>query len=209
MINERQKTKANLTSMSVQSAGGQHLRVPLDGVVNQGVWSLDRSILTGETEFRTVNPKSLNVSTRDFWLRNKRGRKICEVHEMDNAPNDDVRAQIQPHDAIAEISKVLWHLRGILAILLILFLILSVAMYYVGGAVDATTRTQSSFGQTFYFCAVTALTIGYGDVVPTTVLGRIVAVLLGLLGVLATGVATGSAVYGIQMAAQRAGLLPR
>jgi voltage-gated potassium channel len=128
---------------------------------------------------------------------------------MDNAPNDDVRAQINPRHAIAEISKVLWHLRGILAILLILFLILSVTMYYVGGAVGATTRTQSSLGETFYFCAVTALTIGYGDVVPTTVLGRIVAVLLGLLGVLITGVVTGSAVYGIQMAAQRAGLLPR
>jgi voltage-gated potassium channel len=128
---------------------------------------------------------------------------------MDNAPNDDVRAQINPRHAIAEISKVLWHLRGILAILLILFLILSVTMYYVGGAVDAITRTQSSLGETFYFCAVTALTIGYGDVVPTTVLGRIVAVLLGLLGVLITGVVTGSAVYGIQMAAQRAGLLPR
>jgi heavy metal translocating P-type ATPase len=31
-------------------------RVPLDGVVSQGVSSLDRSILTGETEFKTVKP---------------------------------------------------------------------------------------------------------------------------------------------------------
>jgi Cu+-exporting ATPase len=31
-------------------------RVPLDGVVTQGVSSLDRSILTGETEFKTVKP---------------------------------------------------------------------------------------------------------------------------------------------------------
>lgn len=128
---------------------------------------------------------------------------------MDNAPDDGIRARINPRHAIVEIATVLWHLRGILAILLILFLILSVTMYYVGGAVDAITRTQSSLGETFYFCAVTALTIGYGDVVTTTVLGRIVAVLLGLLGVLITGVVTGSAVYGIQMAAQRAGLLPR
>jgi voltage-gated potassium channel len=128
---------------------------------------------------------------------------------MDNAAKDAVRARIQPRHAIAEFAMVLWHLRAILAILLTLFLILSVAMYYVGGAVDASTRTQSSPGQTFYFCAVTALTIGYGDVVPTTMLGRIVAVLLGLLGVLMTGVITASAVYAIQVAAQRAGLLPR
>jgi voltage-gated potassium channel len=139
----------------------------------------------------------------------KNSLKKCEVRDMNDAPRNDVRAQIQPGQAIAEIARVLWHLRGILAILLILFLMLSVAMYYVGGAVDAITRTRSSLGEIFYFCAVTALTIGYGDVIPTTTLGRIFAVLLGLLGVLMTGVVTASAVYGIQVAAQRAGLLPR
>ncbi|WP_158903981.1 potassium channel family protein [Burkholderia sp. L27(2015)] len=125
---------------------------------------------------------------------------------MDDAGNEVVRARIQPRQAIAEFAKVLWHLRAILAMLLILFLALSAAMYSVGGAVDTATRTPSSVGQTFYFCAVTALTIGYGDVIPTTTLGRIVAVSLGLLGVLITGVVTASAVYAIQVAARRAGL---
>ena len=128
---------------------------------------------------------------------------------MNDAPRSDVRARIQPGHAIAEIARVLWHLRSILIILLVLFVVLSVAMYYVGGAVNASTRTHSSPGETFYFCAVTALTIGYGDVVPTTTLGRIFAILLGLLGVLMTGVITASTVYGIQVAAQRAGLLHR
>lgn len=128
---------------------------------------------------------------------------------MDTSDGDDDRAQIKPYNAIVEIAKVLWHLRGILAILPALFLILSVAMYYAGGAVDLVTKAPSSLGQIFYFCAVTALTIGYGDVVPTTVLGRIIAVLLGLLGVLMTGVVTASVVYGIQVAARRAGLLSR
>ncbi|MFK4445910.1 voltage-gated potassium channel [Caballeronia udeis] len=128
---------------------------------------------------------------------------------MNDTPKNPVRAQIQPKHAIAEIARVLWHLRSFLTFLLILFLTLSVTMHYFGGTVDTSTRTQSSLGQTFYFCAVAALTIGYGDVVPTTVLGRIVAVLLGLLGVLMTGVVTASAVYGIQVAGQRAGLLPR
>lgn len=49
-------------------------------------------------------------------------------------------------------------MRGILAILR-LFLILSVAMYLPGGAVNTSTRTPSSMSETFYFCAVTALTI--------------------------------------------------
>ena len=126
---------------------------------------------------------------------------------MDNAAKESINVQIQPQHAIAEFARILWHLRTILAILLMLFLVLSVAMYYVGGPVDVATRTQSSLGHTFYFCAVTALTIGYGDVVPTSTLGRIFAILLGLQGVLITGVVTASAVYAIQVAAHRAGLL--
>lgn len=122
---------------------------------------------------------------------------------------DDPRAQISPRVAVVEIARVLWHLRGILAVLLLLFVGLSIAMYYVGGAVDMVTRTPSSPGETLYFCAITALTIGYGDIAPTTATGRLIAVLLGFLGVLMTGVIAGATVYGIQVAAQRAGLLPR
>ncbi|CAB3651769.1 hypothetical protein LMG24238_01185 [Paraburkholderia sediminicola] len=124
---------------------------------------------------------------------------------MANAAENAARTRIQPQRAIAEFAKVLWHLRAILVMLLILFLVLSIAMYYFGGAVDVATRTHASLGHTFYFCAVTALTIGYGDVVPTTTPGLILAVLLGLLGVLITGVVTGSAVYAIQLAAHLIG----
>jgi voltage-gated potassium channel len=128
---------------------------------------------------------------------------------MDNGTEDDLRAHISPRIAVAEVFKVLWHLRRILAIMVVLFFVLSVLMFYGGGAVNVTTRAQSSPGETLYFCAITALTIGYGDIVPTTTLGRIIAVLLGLLGVLMTGLITGSTVYGIQAAAQRAGLRSR
>ncbi|PQV50052.1 voltage-gated potassium channel [Paraburkholderia sp. BL21I4N1] len=127
----------------------------------------------------------------------------------DPSAHGNARAQIRAHDAIAEFTRVLWLLRHILAILLAIFFMLSIAMYYLGGTVGAASRAPSSLGETLYFCAVTALTIGYGDVVPTFALGRIIAVLLGLLGVLLTGVVTASAVYAIQFAAQRAGLLPR
>lgn len=128
---------------------------------------------------------------------------------MDNDTEDALRAEISPRIAIAEIARVLWHLRGILAILFVLAFCLTIAMYYVGGAVNVSTRAPSSIGETIYFCAVTLLTIGYGDIVPTTTLGRIISVLLGFLGVLMTGVIAGSTVYGIQEAAHRAGLLPR
>jgi voltage-gated potassium channel len=128
---------------------------------------------------------------------------------MSSTAKEHTSRPIRPHEAIAEFSRILWHLRSIFAVMLTLFLFLGVAMYYLGGPVQAATRMQASFGEVIYFCSVTALTIGYGDIVPTTVLGRITAVLLGLLGVLMTGLVTAAAVYAIQVAAQRAGILPR
>jgi voltage-gated potassium channel len=43
-------------------------------------------------------------------------------------------------------------------------------------------------------------------VVPTTTLGRIDAILLGVVGLLVTGVVTAAAVRGVQEAARRAGI---
>jgi len=129
---------------------------------------------------------------------------------MENPAEDPTaHARIQPRDAIGEFAKVLSHLRGLLIILLSTYVMLSIVMYYVGGAVDAVTRAPASAGQVAYFCAITALTIGYGDVIPTTDAGRIVAVLLGVQGVLITGLVTAAAVYGVQAAAHRAGIRPR
>jgi voltage-gated potassium channel len=128
---------------------------------------------------------------------------------MSSTAKEHTSRPVRPHDAIIEFSRILWHLRSIFAVMLTLFVLLAVAMYYLGGPIQAATRMQASFGEVIYFCSVTALTIGYGDIVPTTALGRITAVLLGLLGVLMTGLVTAAAVYGIQVAAQRAGILPR
>ncbi|WP_454763917.1 potassium channel family protein [Cupriavidus campinensis] len=123
---------------------------------------------------------------------------------MANLRNDSRPLPIRPRDAIAEFTAVLWQLRSILIFLGVLFVVLSLAMHYAGGAVDAGSRAPSSLGRTLYFCAITSLTIGYGDVIPTTALGRILALALGALGVLATGVVTAAAVQAIQTAARRA-----
>jgi len=124
-----------------------------------------------------------------------------------NAPDaPTANARIQPRHAIGEFARVLSHLRGLLFILLTVFIVFSIVMYYFGGAVDAASRTPATPGQVAYFCAITALTIGYGDVVPTTDVGRLIAVLLGFQGVLITGLVTAAAVYGVQAAAHRAGI---
>jgi voltage-gated potassium channel len=107
---------------------------------------------------------------------------------------------------LAEFVRTLWYLRAFLASLLVIFLVLSAVMYYAGGPVEAATRTPSSPELTLYFCSITALTIGYGDVVPTTTVGRIDSILLGVVGLLITGIVIAASVRAVQQASHRAGI---
>ena len=125
---------------------------------------------------------------------------------MGNATSDTV-VRLRAREILLESGRTLWYLRGILAGLLVLFVLLTIAMYYMGDPVETVKRTPSPLGETLYFCAITALTIGYGDVVPTSTLGRIDAVLLGLIGMVFTGLVLAAAVRGVQEAARRASLL--
>lgn len=43
------------------------------------------------------------------------------------------------------------------------------------------------FGASLYTAGITALTIGYGDITPKTVAGRVISVVIGLFGILYTG----------------------
>ena len=61
-----------------------------------------------------------------------------------------------------------------------------------------------SVGDALYFTFVTALTIGYGDIVPRQALARALAVGIGICGLFLTGLIAGIAVY-----AMRAALLGR
>src|ERR1700744_4780582 len=106
--------------------------------------------------------------------------------------------RLRARDILREIGWTLWFLRAILAGLLVLFILLTLGMYDWGGAVETANRTPSPFDETVYFCSITALTIGYGDVVPTSTFGRIDAVLLGLIGVVFTGLVVAAAAGGAQ-----------
>ena len=56
-------------------------------------------------------------------------------------------------------------------------------------------------GDAFYFTFVTALTIGYGDLVPKGFLARLIAMVIGLTGVLLTGLIAAIGVRALQVAA--------
>ncbi len=121
-------------------------------------------------------------------------------------PTGSERHHLKAKHVLAEFSETMWYLRAIMYGLLLTFVLLTIGMYYLGGPVETSDRSASPLGETVYFCAITALTIGYGDVVPTTTFGRIDALLLGLLGMLMTGLVISAAVRGVQAAARKAGL---
>lgn len=66
-------------------------------------------------------------------------------------------------------------------------LILMLVSLMVAGAAAVTFIEKMPFRDTLYFAFVTGLTIGYGDIVVKTHFGRFVALLIGFIGILFTG----------------------
>ena len=83
----------------------------------------------------------------------------------------------------------LWRIRGILLGLLAWLVVDAVAIAYF---------EKMRFADALYFTFVTGLTIGYGDIAPVTPMGRVVAVLTGLLGMLMTGLIVAVAVFAVR-----------
>ena len=54
------------------------------------------------------------------------------------------------------------------------------------------------FGEALYFTLITGLTIGYGDIVVKTPFARLIAVLLGLLGIIFTGIVVAGAIRAVE-----------
>ena len=90
--------------------------------------------------------------------------------------------------------RIIWHFRSIFLSLL--------AFLVVGAALIAYVE-QLPFGDALYFSFITGLTIGYGDVVVKTVSGRFVAIMIGLIGILFTGLVVAAAVRAIQITYHR------
>ena len=85
--------------------------------------------------------------------------------------------------------RIIWHFRSINLALFALIVINSWAISYV---------EKLPFGDALYFAFITGLTIGYGDIVVKTPVGRILAVLTGFIGVLFSGLVIAVAVRALR-----------
>jgi voltage-gated potassium channel len=73
----------------------------------------------------------------------------------------------------------LYFVRGAMLVFLVLLLVCASAVAIAEGM---------SFGNAMYFVLITALTVGYGDIVPTTMWGKIASVAAGVIGLLLFGI---------------------
>jgi len=68
----------------------------------------------------------------------------------------------------------------------------------IGIAVVIRHLEKLSFGESLYFSFITGLTIGYGDIVVKTPFARLFAVLLGLIGIIFTGIMVAAAIRALE-----------
>jgi hypothetical protein len=93
---------------------------------------------------------------------------------------------------------------GLLFGLRVVWPILSVLLALVVGlGVVIGLREGWSIGESIYFAFVTALTIGYGDLSPKTLLTRLLAVVIGICGILITAVIAAIAVKALTAVSER------
>ena len=76
--------------------------------------------------------------------------------------------------------------------------ILALVALVVAGAAIITKVEKMPFADSLYFAFVTGLTVGYGDIVAKTPLGRLVALLIGFVGILFTGLMVAILVYAVR-----------
>jgi len=87
-----------------------------------------------------------------------------------------------------ELWRIIWHIRSVNLALFALIVINGWAISYV---------EKLPFGDALYFAFITGLTIGYGDIVVKTPVGRILAVLIGFIGVLFSGLIVAAALRAV------------
>ncbi len=105
---------------------------------------------------------------------------------------------LNPLGFLQKFFRVLWALSLVIGLLLAEFLALA-SVLYLAERGQHLPGTPQGFAESLYFSAVTGLTIGYGDLVPHTTLGRAISLSLALHGIVLTGIVAAAAVRALEM----------
>ena len=115
------------------------------------------------------------------------------VHEY--APRLDRPQRTQGNIMFISFNKhfwqIVWRIRSVIAFMIMLIIICAILIAFI---------EQLPLGDALYFSFITGLTIGYGDIVATTTAGRLISILLGVTGVLFSGLMVAAAVFATQRA---------
>jgi voltage-gated potassium channel len=117
----------------------------------------------------------------------------CDRGELERCNAD----MLNPFRFLAVFLSILGTVGLVIALLVVSFLVLAVLLYFA----ELHQHFQNSpqgFGEALYLSAVTALTVGYGDLVPHTVIGRCLSLGLALLGIMLTGIVAAAAVKALE-----------
>jgi voltage-gated potassium channel len=85
--------------------------------------------------------------------------------------------------------RVIWHVRSV---------ILAMFGWLMVGAVVIAYVEKMPFGDALYLSFITGLSVGFGDIVPKTLIGRFIVILIGFTGVLFTGLVVAAIVETIR-----------
>ena len=101
--------------------------------------------------------------------------------------------RVPNHLLIKNLGRVYWHVGGVV---LALYCIITIG----GFAIALLDGKPISEG--IYLALITGLTIGYGDLVPLSPLSKVIAVVIGFIGIVFTGIVVAASLKALEMTIQ-------
>lgn len=95
---------------------------------------------------------------------------------------------------VKNLGFVYWHIAGVIIWLQGLIILGGFAIAFLD---------KKPIGETMYLAFITALTIGYGDLTPQSGWAKLVAICIGFIGIIVTGLAVAASIRALEMTVEQ------